>query len=68
MSLKLIAFEALLPSGLNSIVVLFQIFKCLVPGIVDKYKCRVFANSREYVQETVFEFLPFTCIVLASVS
>ena len=56
-------------SGLNSIhfVVLFQVFKCLVPGIVDKYKC-VFTNSREYVQEAVLEFLPFTCIVLASVS
>ena len=58
-------------SGLNSIhfVVLFQVFKCLVPDIVDKYKC-VFTNSREYmyVQEAVLEFLPFTCIILASIS
>ena len=56
-------------SGLNSIhfVVLFQVFKCLVPNIVDKYK-GVFTNNREFVQEAVLEFLPFTCIVLASIS
>ena len=53
-------------SRLNSIhfVVLFKVFKCLVPDIVDKYKC-VFTNSREYVQESALKFLPFTCIVLA---
>ena len=56
-------------SGLSFIhfVVLFQVFKCLVPDILDKYKC-VFTNSREYVQEAVLECLPFTCIVLASIT
>ena len=44
-------------SGRNSIhfVVLFQVFKCLVPDIVVKYKC-VFTNNREYVQEAVLDF------------